>query len=368
MYGKAFAPEYQGALGSLSVNSPLPEVLAEGVRQLEAARRRGAADEVARCGLAVAEAHRRLGNVDEAEQAWRDSYRTARSAGDVGAMAWAVWSGGTLARQRGRLALSRRLLAIAAELGERGQDVVARGYSLAGLAETGRIQGDYEGVRVLHEKLLAEARARGEARHTVWALEGIAQIHRQTGDWDTALEMFEEAALISREADDRRGHAWALRGIADILSARGDAPERALELLSEAEVTCRTMGLTSALAYNHKMRANVFYRAGRYEEARVFYAGALEQFRDMRELRGEALARLGLVKTLARLGRDRAATGAELDALAGQLDRVGLQHARRMVDEARRELGLTADTQVRGDEAEHREAAGRLTAGVGGRR
>lgn len=340
MYSKAFAAEYQGALRSMSVNSSLPDVLAKGTEQLQEAKLSGSQQEVARSGLAVAEAHRRLGNVVEADRAWKASYRTARSVGDLGAMAWALWSGGTLARQRGALALARRLLGLAAELGERGGDVVARGYSLAGMAETGRIQGDYEAVRALHEQLLAEARRRGEARHTVWALEGIAQIHRNTGSYGTALAMFEEAAEIAERADDRRGRAWALRGIADIVSARDDEPDHALDLLSEAELICREMHLTSALAYNHKMRGNVLFRARRYEEAQQAYEQTLAEFRAISEPRGEALARLGLVKTLARLGRDQAETAADLDELRRDLDRIGLHHARDMADKARAELGI----------------------------
>ncbi|MFF8971713.1 tetratricopeptide repeat protein [Streptomyces sp. NPDC014995] len=343
MYGKAFAPEYQGALTALSVNSSLVDVLAVGTEQLKAAERAGERAEAARSGLAVAEAHRRLGQVREADSAWKASYRAARDAGDVAAMAWALWSGGTLARQRGAFPLARRLLGLAAELGERGGDVVVRGYSLAGLAETGRIQGDYDAVGRLHEQLLAEARRRGEARHTVWALEGIAQMHRNSGAYDTAYALFEEAAEIAGRADDRRGHAWALRGLADIVSVRDGDTERALALLSEAETTCRAMNLSSALAYNHKMRGNVLYRAGRYAEARELYEQALAEFAAMSEPRGEALARLGLAKSLARLGRDRAETAAELADLARELERIGLRHAREMVARAHEELGIGVD-------------------------
>jgi len=343
MYGKAFAPEYQGALTTLSVNASLVDVLAEGTERLRAAERVGAHAEAARSGLAVAEAHRRLGRVADADQAWKASYRSARAAGDLGAMAWALWSGGTLARQRGALALAFRLLRLAADLGKQGGDIVVRGYSLAGLAETGRIQGDYAAVGALHEQLLAEARKRGEARHTVWALEGIAQMHRNTGSYDTAYAMFEEAAEIAGRAEDRRGRAWALRGMADIVSVRDQDPERALELLAEAEVACREMNLTGALAYNHKMRGNVLYRAGRYPEARETYEQSLAEFREMGEPRGAALSRLGLLKSLARLGRDRSETAAELTELADELERIGLRHARRMADQAWTELGLDTE-------------------------
>ncbi|MGW0122279.1 tetratricopeptide repeat protein [Streptomyces sp. NPDC003327] len=337
---KASAPEYQGALGSLSVNASLPEVLARAVEELRAAESAGDLREAARCGLAVAEACRRLGRIEEADRAWKASYRAARAAGHEGAMAWALWSGGTLARQRGALRLAHRLLRLAAEAGERGGDVVARGYSLAGLAETGRIQGDYAAVRRLHEQLLAEARRRGEARHTVWALEGIAQMHRNTGSYDEALALFEEAAEIAYGADDRRGWAWALRGVADVVSVRDGDVERALSLLSRAAEACREIRLSGALAYNHKMRGNVLYRAGRYEEAREWYARALGEFRAMDEPRGTALSRLGLAKSTARLGSPAAETAAELVELRATLDRIGLRYARDMVDKAAVELGI----------------------------
>ncbi|MGW7293024.1 tetratricopeptide repeat protein [Streptomyces xiamenensis] len=343
MYANAFAPEYQGALNSLSVNSSLTDVLRAASEQLRIAQASGDQREVARAGLGVAEARRRLGQVAEADAAWKASYRAARAADDLGAMAWALWSGGTLARQRGALPLARRLLTLAADLGKRGDDVVARGYSLAGLAETGRIQGDYQAVGRLHEQLLAEARKRGEARHTVWALEGIAQIHRNTGDFDRALALFEEAAEIARGADDRRGWAWAQRGIADIVSVRDGDADRALRILEKAERACRRMNLTSALAYNHKMRANVLFRARRYRQAKRGYEETLAEFRAIDELRGQALCRLGLAKTLHRLGqRGPAETAAELRELRTLFQRIGLYHARAMTDKALAELPTTA--------------------------
>lgn len=134
--------------------------------------------------------------------------------------------------------------------------------------------------------------------------------------------------------------------MADIVSVRDGDVEQALELLSGAELTCREMNLVSALAYNHKMRGNVLYRAGRYEEARAMYEQALDEFRDMSEPRGEGLARLGLIKSLARLGRDRARTDEDLSELADVLERIGLRHARRMVDRAREEFGLTEVMEV----------------------
>lgn len=330
----AKAAEYRGWLAALSVNASLDEVL-EQAEQHDAA----ATTAVERAGaqLAIAEACRRLGQVDRAERAWRASYRTARDAGDLAAMAWGLWSGGTLARQRGRYVLAHRLLTHAAATAERGTDRMARGYSLAGLAETGRVQGDFAGTLRLHEQLLAEARADGQPRHVVWALEGIAQIHRHNGDHDTALALFTEACEIATEGDDQRGRAWALRGIADLTSLRGEV-DRALTLLAEAERTCRDMRLEAALAYNRKMRGNVLYRAGRYAEAERVYREAVEEFTRISEPRGEALALLGLVKSRARRGAAPDQVDEDLRALRTRFTESGLRHAADMAQAARREL------------------------------
>ncbi|NEB80542.1 tetratricopeptide repeat protein, partial [Streptomyces sp. SID14478] len=279
--------------------------------------------------------------VEDARAAWRDSYRSARTADDDGAMAWALWSGGTLARQCGRLTLARRLLTWAVTLAAGSGDRLAHGYSLAGLAETGRIQGDYAAVTALHEQLLEQGRAHGEPRHMVWAMSGIAQMHRNTGDHAKALDLFEESVRIATEADDARGRAWSLRGVADVLSLRGEA-DRALALLTEAEAICRDMDLAGALAYNHKMRGNLLYRAGWYEAARVTYGIALEEFRAMRETRGAALARLGLAKSRARLGRAPQETLAELAALDREFADIGLRGARATIAAFRSEITLGA--------------------------
>ena len=346
----AFAPEYQGALGSaLSVNSSYEDVLATARTQQEQAE---TPLEYARAALAVAEANRRLGHTGDAQRAWRSGYRAARDSGDAATMAWTLWSGGTLARQCGGMRLARRLLSSAAELGREGGDRIARGYALAGLAETGRIQGDYAAVTELHEQLLAEAREHGETRHIVWALEGLAQIRRNTGDLDSALAMFREAAQIAQDGGDRRGQAWALRGTADVLSAQGYTAS-SLALLAQAEEICREMDLASALAYNRKMCGNVLYRAGLYEESRTVYFEARGRFARIGEPRGEALSRLGLVKSRARLGRSRAETAAELDALHDEFDRIGLYYARDGVAKFRAEEGLNTGRAGRARRAEH---------------
>lgn len=134
-------PLGQGSLTTLSMNSSLTDVLA--------AERAGRPDEAARSGLAVAEAQRRLGRVGDADRAWKASCRAAREAGDPAAMAWALWSGGTLARQRGAFTLARRLLELAAELAE-----LARASERTGLrraremvARAQREFGGAEGVR-----------------------------------------------------------------------------------------------------------------------------------------------------------------------------------------------------------------------------
>ncbi|MFI5987632.1 hypothetical protein ACIBEA_43070 [Streptomyces sp. NPDC051555] len=107
MPAAAAAPQYRGALSALlTANTPFDQVLVVAGAHRDAARRSGSLPELAASELALAEAHRRLGDIPRAERAWKASYRTARAADDTAGMAWALWCGGTLARQRGALALS----------------------------------------------------------------------------------------------------------------------------------------------------------------------------------------------------------------------------------------------------------------------
>ncbi len=336
MASKTSAPEYQGPLRDLPVDASYEDVLARAERAVTTARL-----EYAHARLAQAEACRRLGRLAEAEQAWRDSYRTARTAGSASAMAWAMWNAGTLDRQRGRYALARRWLERAVQLAEGAGDTQASGYARAGIAETGRIQGDHLGVLELHRELLAEARERGEARHIVWALEGLAQIHRHTGDRDQALEMFTEAAQVAEAAGDRRGHAWAQRGRADLLSLRGET-EQALRLLSDGESACQAMSLLIALAYNHKMRGNVLLRANRAPEAAELYRRAQDEFAELDEPRGHALASLGLIKSQAHNCCSTEQTERELQALRERVADSGLSALIAVIDSARERYGTCA--------------------------
>ncbi|MFI5618031.1 tetratricopeptide repeat protein [Streptomyces sp. NPDC051567] len=333
-------PLYRGALRTeLTGNSPFDQVLDVAVRHRRRALESGSVRALADAELALAEAHRRLGQIAESERAWKASFRAARRLDDHAGMAWALWCGGTLARQRGALALSQRWLRAAVGRARRSGDADVLGYARAGYAETGRIRGDYPAVLALHQEELDLSRARGDAEHAVWALLGIAQIHRNTGAPEHALTLFHEAAEVADEADYRAGHAWALRGIADLLSEQGRTAQ-ALELLDRAALTCRTLRLTSAWAYNRKMYGNVLYRDGRYPQAADVYRAAHAEFEAMGEQRGAALARLGLVKSLARTGRPAAETAAALDDLHTTFQRIGLLHARTMVEKARADFGL----------------------------
>lgn len=333
----AFAPEYRGSLGEMSVNTAYSQVLEEAYGRERRAEEARDWLEVAHARLAVAEACRRLGRLDQAEAAWKASYRTARSLPDSGAMAWALWSGGTLARQSGQLDMALRWLQRAYRLAREGEDEHACGYALAGIAETRRIRGEHEESRTLHQRILTEARQRDETRHIVWALEGIAQIDRTLGDLETARSGFAEARDIARRGSDFRGYAWALRGLADVSSLEGEC-EPALELLRWAERTCREMDLISAFAYCRKMRGNVLYRAERFAEAEQVYGEAFVEFQGIHEPRGSALARLGTLKSQHRLGRDRSATRHDLLALYESLDSHQLHHTRSMVEKALFEL------------------------------
>lgn len=339
--GKASAPEYQGALGALSVNASLTDVLARGIEELRAAEAAGDLKETARCHLAVAEAEAGA-SAGPTRPTGRGRPATARPArqatpdpwpGPCGAAAPSPASAAPSASPTGcwpSPPSGASAAATSSSAATRSPDSPRPDASRATTRPS----------RNSTNNCWPRPMRRGEARHTVWALEGIAQMHRNTGAYDRAHALFAEAAEIAERAEDHRGWAWALRGMADVVSVRDGDVAQALALLTRAEAACQAMDLRGALAFNHKMRGNVLYRAYRYEEARDLYTRALAEFRDMTEPRGTALSRLGLAKARARLGRDSAETAAELATLRDQFNRIGLHHAREMVDKAAAELGV----------------------------
>ncbi len=215
MYGKAFAPEYQGAL-----TTPVRELLAgrrtgRGTERLRGGRagrtpRRAGAPRARR-----RRAHRRLGHVQDADRAWKASYRAARDAGDTAAMAWALGAGARWPAARGVPASPGGCWSSRPEPGERGR---GRGGPrlLAGRPRRDRPdQGDYAAVgRLRNEQLLRPAN--GARPGTVWA-----RRHRPctaTPGTTAGRTPCSQAAEITERAGDRRGHALGAARTADVLS------------------------------------------------------------------------------------------------------------------------------------------------------
>ena len=262
MYGKAFAPEYQGELGSaLGVNSSYEEVLATarlartrasgppGAVAGRARRRRGqpAARPGGGCGRRLAgelpqRAHRgRRGRHGLGAVERRHPRPPVRDPASRPQAAHPCRDAGRHQRRPPR----PRLLARGARRDRPHPGRLRRGRRTPrAIARTG------PGAR------RGPAHGLGDVRHRADAPQ-----HRRLRQGPGAVR----GVRPNRRRGRRRARAAPGRCAASPTSSPYRArPDRALELLSEAEAICRTMDLASALAYNHKMRANVLYRAGRY--------------------------------------------------------------------------------------------------------
>ncbi len=157
----------------------------------------------------AAESLRRVGRLQETAEQLRRSLGCFRTIGDTGGEAWGLWSLANLRRQTGGFADARFLLRTAADRAAKVRDRKLVIYSLAGLAETARILGDYGAAERAHFRAYAMFREDNDLRGIVWALEGTAQMLRFSGHLHAALDRFSEAQKLAAAGGDMRGLAYA---------------------------------------------------------------------------------------------------------------------------------------------------------------
>jgi serine/threonine protein kinase/Tfp pilus assembly protein PilF len=107
------------------------------------------------------------------------------------------------------------------------------------------------------------------------ALTSIGRAERRKGEYQEALKVFEQKLQLATEASDQRQLAFSLGEIAMVLYEQERYPE-SLRRYEESYAISRPLGSRVALAYNLLFRGNLFWRLGRYEEARQSLGEASE--------------------------------------------------------------------------------------------
>ncbi len=236
---------------------------------LRAAEALGPAPTVLRARLLAeaSDALSSLGDMDRSESSGDAAIAAARAADDEVVLCRALDVRGGVARARGDLALSERLLSESHALHTRAGRTIEAATTASTLGLTlmnlGRRE---EALKIL---LDGEKTLRASGR-VLPILNNIALLLHRIGDTRGAIARLEEAERLARDAGDLGSVSTHLMNRGRFLMDLGDM-EQALACFAEGEGLKRQLGEKAALAYAIRSRGNAYRRLGEYERALKCY-------------------------------------------------------------------------------------------------
>ncbi len=209
------AREFAGLPYDVPPGVSYEEILSEALSEQERVGRIGESLRYAALCYSIANASRRLGRFELVENNYNTALSIYRCAGNACGAAWTYWSIGNYRQQEGQHASAINSLRKAYLLACANHDANCARYSLAGIAEIARIQGNYSHALIQHIKVREMFLAIEDMRGVIWADEGIAQMFLRQGRVGQARRLFYRALLNAMAIGDGRGIAWARRGLAE---------------------------------------------------------------------------------------------------------------------------------------------------------
>ncbi|MGF1465858.1 MAG: protein kinase [Sandaracinaceae bacterium] len=200
------------------------------------------------------------------------------------------------------------------------------------LAQAGEFE---DAIRVVCASIALDRRS-GDRHHLGRKVSNVGQLYGELGHPERALAFLDRALEVFEAVDDQAGRCDALCAVAEVLAAQGAVPERADEIVEEAERLATRLDDRSDLARVGLVRAELALRRGRRQEALEAARRAEERARAAGSLGFDVLARALQACALARCGRwdDAEAVATALRAETagrrdlGRAERVHLEVAR----------------------------------------
>ena len=248
--------------------------------------------------IGAAESFRRIGNFEKSLEQLKDSIDYFFEINDCSGMASAFLSKANIARQQCRYSEAIDLLTSAYSMACNSNYVRCAAYSMAGIAETTRICGNYKLSLRQHLYALKLFSLLNDMRGVVWAYEGVAQMYKNIGELHTSLKLFQEAETIASYIQDKRGLAYALKCKGEILGELFLVDD-ALNCLSNSIIKFKELNYKVGLGYAYKALADIYRKTKKYDLALENYENSFRYFSQMKDYRGIGYVKIGLGKLYA---------------------------------------------------------------------
>jgi predicted ATPase/DNA-binding NarL/FixJ family response regulator/Tfp pilus assembly protein PilF len=246
--------------------------------------------------------HGRLGEHDTATRLAAEAAARARAIDRGTALANAIAAVGLAAEERGDLDAAEESYREAEALAAHGGDRLARAVALNGLGRIATNRGDLEAAEAYFAEAWSLTQAVGDLDAETGVLLNLAEVAARAGRTAVAAGHYERVLPLIRTLGDPNLYATAVANLAELRLSRGDTA-RAVDLASEAVETFRASGHRAHLA-------NTLYVVGVALDAAGRPRDGLDRLREALE-------------TYHRLGAtvDAAQT---MEAMAGLLVRLGM--------------------------------------------
>ncbi len=237
--------------------------------------------------IGMAESYRRLGKVSSAAEEYRNALAHFSETKNITGLAWANWSGANISRQQGDYKKSVIQLKKSVYYSHVSREIDCEHYSVAGLAESTRILGDYGISYRQHLYAYKLFLKQKDFRGVVWAYEGVAQILKNTGHIDQAARLFSDAIMIARQISDIRGLGYALKCFGECCALQGNHA-KGLHYMQNSKSIFHAINHKTGLAYLLKATADIYRDSYQYDKALDEYDKADLFFSEIRDRRGMA--------------------------------------------------------------------------------
>jgi CHAT domain-containing protein/tetratricopeptide (TPR) repeat protein len=306
----------------------------------------------ARALSAIAVAHRALGDMPPALQAFQEAVRVYGETSDRSGEAWALRGIGMVYSETGEPDLAvehlQRALPIFQRLRHDGE-----GDTRNNLGFVYQGTGEYDKASQAYAQALSIFRASGYRIGEGVALNNIGEVEHLVGEPRKALEYYKQAHAILQDAGSPHIDAVVISNMGAAHQAL-DEHDAATVFLNQALELSRKIGSRTAEATALHRIGEVRAKQGALQPALEALGGALRLFSDLDDRSHRADVRLGMGNVLARLGRTDEAiqlyaqTLGEMDHLEDRTTKAAALHG---LARALRAQSRLEEAQARSEEA-----------------